>query len=83
MSNKDILKCGESSFGETAEKFLRTLYERADAKTTLDKIRILQGILGGESNFYSLGGELTDEKKLAFLEFEILEKNGVIKLTFA
>jgi hypothetical protein len=87
MIDKENLGGSKTSchkFGEEADKFLQDFYKRFGSEKTQEKINLLQDKLGGTSNFYSLGGgSLTDEQKLACLEYEFLEKSGVIKVVLA
>jgi hypothetical protein len=73
----------EKSFGPVAEAFLTKLYAEYRITATEGKIKVLEDKLGGPSNFYGMGGEVNDEMKLACLEYEYLERQGQIKLTFA
>lgn len=72
-----------STFGKDADEYLAAFYKLKDAKSTEDKIDLLKGKLGGTFNFYALGGEITDDMKLACLEYEYLERMGIIDLVLA
>jgi hypothetical protein len=69
-------------FEKDAEEFLEKFYLAYKVVSTPDKIDLLQKELGGGTfNFYGFGeGELTDDMKLACLEYDFLERKGKISL---
>jgi hypothetical protein len=76
MSENEISE--QKSFGEKADKFLAELYHSCGAVSTAQKINVLNLKLGGEYNFYARGGEVTDDIKLACLEYELLQQEKQI-----
>ncbi len=67
------------SFGPDGDIALAMLYKSVGAQDTQQKLNILQIKLGGTPNFYAMGGGITDEMKLACLEYEYLERSGIIQ----
>lgn len=74
---------GRSTLGKNADNYLEAFYKVKNAQSVQEKITLLKGKLGGTFNFYALGGDITDEMKLACLEYEYLERMGVIDLVLA
>ncbi len=73
----------EKSFGEDGDKFLNEFYNSYGSQTTLQKIKLLELYLGdGQRSFHAMGGEVTNEMILGCLEYEILEREGVIELIY-
>ena len=68
----------ESQSCPEAQKFLAEFYIEKQAETTRDKISALDAELGGQSNFYAFGGEVTDDIRLSCLEYEYLVECGVV-----
>ena len=68
-------------FGAEADDFLRVFYHGYGITSVAGKIKILEDKTGGPHNFYGQGGAVSDEMKLACLEYEFLELNNKIKLT--
>lgn len=69
-------------FNELADAHLEGVYE--GATNIEEKISRLNKILGGESNFHTMGkGNITDIMKLGCLEYEYLGNIGLIDLTLA
>jgi hypothetical protein len=69
-------------FNEKADAQLQNIYQ--GATTVAEKIKILNDILGGESNFYAFGeGSISEEMKLGCLEYEYLGNLGLIELQLA
>jgi len=75
------IKNKQKSFGKKADEFLKEFYDSVGSKTTEQKINLLNIKMGGEYNFYS-SGIVTNEQILGCLEYEFLEKNGMIKLHY-
>ncbi len=75
----------EKSLGKEAEEFLANFYLAYKVFSTSDKIDLLQKELGGGTfNFSGFGeGALTDDMKLACLEYDFLERKGKISLILA
>ncbi len=73
------------SFGAEADEFLKNFYITYKVVSTIDKIDLLQKELGGGIfNFSGFGeGPLTEEMKLACLEYDFLERKGKISLVLA
>lgn len=66
-------------FNQKADKELDRVY--FDCPDTKSKIKKLDEILGGQSNFYAFpNGEITDDMKLGCLEYEYLGNLGLIKV---
>jgi len=80
---KAMERAEASKFGKTADDYLVAFYALCKAQTTASKIVLLQDKLGGTFNFYALGGEVTDEMKLTCLEYEYLERMGVIDVVLS
>jgi hypothetical protein len=72
-----------SKFGKSVDEYLAAFYAVSKAQTTAEKIGLLQAKLGGTFNFYALGGEVTDDMKLTCLEYEYLERMGVIDVVLS
>lgn len=70
-----------AKFTEQADAFLRDTYKTVGAETTGEKINLLNLKLGGPSNFYGLGGEVTEEMQLGCLEYDFLSQKGKLQLT--
>ncbi|MCP5520652.1 MAG: hypothetical protein H7A46_03795 [Verrucomicrobiales bacterium] len=62
----------------TPEDFLQQVYASVGAASTSEKLTLLTNYLGGEPNFYAMGGAMTEEMKLGCLEYEYLENQGVL-----
>lgn len=73
MSQQD-----SKSFGKESDAFLQAVYQSVAAETAQQKIAFLALKLNGEPNFYSVGGEVSLETKLACLEYEYLETLGLV-----
>lgn len=72
-----------STFGKKPDDYLTAFYNLYNANSPEEKIALLKKTLGGTFNFYALGGEVTDAMKLACLEYEYLERMGIINLVLA
>jgi hypothetical protein len=70
-------------FNEEADKCLVELYASVGAIEAFQKINTLQKELGGDFSFHALGGNVSDEMKLACLEYEYLERIGKIDSVLA
>jgi len=64
-------------FNKKADKFLDRLYKSVGAKTYKQKLNLLNLKLGGPSNF---SHNMFDAQKVACLEYEILERFGLIRV---
>lgn len=73
----------EKTFGEEADKFLKEFYEKYGSTTTQQKVELLKLVIGGQFNFYAMGGPVTDEMMLGCLEYELLDREGKITLVLA
>jgi hypothetical protein len=76
-------RVGQAKFNANADACLAKLYTPVGASTTEQKIHVLERELGGQFNFYALGGNIDDDMKLACLEYEYLERMGQVELVFA
>lgn len=72
----------QKSFVEKADAFLIEFYKSCGAESPHQKITVLELKLG-KSNFYAYGGQVTDEMKLGSLEYDFLERQGLIELVYA
>jgi hypothetical protein len=80
----EAIPAARKSYGNEADIFLADIYRSFDADTTPKKIELLESkFLGGGSNFYAFGGDLTEDMKLGCLEYEFLEQMGKITLVLA
>ena len=64
-------------YNKESDDFLAALYESVGAKTWEQKFNLLQLKLGGNNSF---SHNPTWEQKTAMLEYELLEKERLIKL---
>ncbi|MGD0260655.1 MAG: hypothetical protein ABSD29_12620 [Verrucomicrobiota bacterium] len=72
------------SYGKAADAYLKDFYKSYGAENTQQKIKVLEANLGQQpSNYYALGGRLTDEMKLGCLEYDYLSQMGKIELVLA
>jgi hypothetical protein len=73
----------EVRFTPEADRALDELYAKyGSSQSPAQKINILEKILG-ESHFYATDGDVSDETKLACLEYEWLASQRLIKLELA
>jgi hypothetical protein len=70
-------------FNEEADQCLGELYASVGATEAFQKINTLQKELGGNFSFHALGGNVSEEMKLACLEYEYLERVGKINVVLA
>jgi hypothetical protein len=71
------------SFGAEGDQYLADFYTRFGAATAQQKMNALLTELHGSPLFYAMGGEVTEDMKLACLEYDFLDKSGKIKLVLA
>jgi hypothetical protein len=69
-------------FSDEADKALTVFYAESHAATAGQKIVALEAVLGGPSNFYGFGGEVSDDMKLGCLEYEYLSIRGLVELVY-
>jgi len=67
-------------FTQEADAYLEQFYTSARVVEVNDKISALEERLGGSSEFYAFGGEVTPEMRLGCLEYEYLLEEGMLKL---
>ena len=66
------------------QKILQDLYNNFNVVNIEDKIKILDQIAGGQSNFHGFGGNgvVSETQKLRILEQEYLENRGLIHVNY-
>jgi len=72
-------------YNKEADKYLKELYRQKKAKTAEQKYHaILKKLKYAERDmsFHSRSGDVTWEQKQGAMEYELLEREGLIELTY-
>jgi hypothetical protein len=69
-------------YNKEADKFLKALYSSVGAKTWLHKYNTLMLKLGIEKGSQSFSHNPTTQQKVGMMEYELLERERLIELTY-